>query len=157
MALFGILFVIFSANFGQDSVAGAYSGIKSSQAAIARAESQEPSSSATDERSAFDVKRYDINLRIDPAARSITGSVTTQAIARGSELKAITLDLEDLMVVTSVTSEGRDLAFSHKDNLLRIMLAQSYRSGAPFAVTVNYRGRHQPAKHLSLASISRFR
>ena len=140
MALFGILFVIFSANFGQDSVAGAYSGIKSSQAAIARAESQEPSSSATDERSAFDVKRYDINLRIDPAARSITGSVTTQAIARGSELKAITLDLEDLMVVTSVTSEGRDLAFSHKDNLLRIMLAQSYRSGAPFAVTVNYRG-----------------
>jgi hypothetical protein len=93
MTLFGILFVIFSTNFDRVSVAGSHSESKSSQAAKAKAESQKPSSSATDSSSAFDVKHYDINLRIDPVAKSISGSVTTQAIAKASELKAITPDL----------------------------------------------------------------
>ncbi len=99
-----------------------------------------PQLAATGLDSAFQVKHYDINLRIDPSAKSISGSVTMHAIAGASKLNAITLDLGDLMVVSSVSSEDRAQTFTHKDNLLHITFAHAYRSGASFAVTVNYKG-----------------
>src|SRR5207248_2335364 len=71
-------------------------------------ESQKSSLVAPGPVSDFDVKRYDLNLKIDPAAKIISGSVTMQAIARAPELSTITLDLWDNMAVSSVSSEGHD-------------------------------------------------
>jgi aminopeptidase N len=88
----------------------------------------------------FRVEHYDLNLRIDPTAKTISGIVTMDAIAKRSNLKAITLDLMDNIAVSSVSSEGRNLTFSHSDNLLQIALSRSYRAGSFFEVSVSYHG-----------------
>lgn len=89
----------------------------------------------------FDVKQYDIHIRIDIANHSISGTVTMKALAVVSDLKTIRLDLADEMKVEAVKSGGQDLTFNHSNRLLTIKLARTYRKGSPFEVTTNYSGQ----------------
>src|SRR5712691_4183898 len=63
-------------------------------------------SSSTSTVSNYDAKSYTIALRIDPVAKSISGSVTMAAIVRSPHLSAVSLDLADDLTVVSVKSEG---------------------------------------------------
>lgn len=100
-----------------------------------------PSSLVVNPDSNFDVKHYDIHIRIDVANRSISGTVTLKALAVVSDLKTIRLDLADEMNVESVTSDGQKLTFDHSNRRLTINLARTYRKGSPFEVTTNYSGQ----------------
>jgi aminopeptidase N len=100
-----------------------------------------PSAEQTD--GAFDVKSYALRLRIDPAAKLISGSVRVRATALVANLNAIALDLADNMAVASVRSEGRELEFTHQRNQLNIKLARRYGRGAAFELTINYQGQPQ--------------
>lgn len=89
----------------------------------------------------FDVKHYDIHLRIDVANQSISGAVTVKALAVSAGLKAIALDLADYLSVSSVKSGAKELAFTRGNAKLNIELGRAHRAGSPFEVTVNYSGR----------------
>jgi aminopeptidase N len=100
-----------------------------------------PQSTSLPTDDSFDVKHYDIHLRMDVAAKAISGTVTIKALAVAAGLKAIRLDLADYLTVDSVTSGDKNLAFTHGDEQLNITLAQAYRAGSPFEVTINYKGQ----------------
>src|SRR5713226_8194768 len=70
----------------------------------------------------FHVQSYIIKLRIDPAAKLISGSVTMKAVARARRLRSIALDLANNMTVTSVRSAGQDLRFTHQQNRIQVAL-----------------------------------
>jgi aminopeptidase N len=104
-----------------------------SRLAAPRVESQTPANT-------FKVKHYALDLRIDPSRKSIAGHVRLSALAAANDVGAISLDMSDDLSVTSVTSEGNDVKFSHQSNHLNITLAHTYRVSSPFEVTIEYKG-----------------
>ena len=109
----------------------------------------------------FDVKSYSIQLRVDPAAKIISGSVTIKAIATSSILNSIAVDLADNMKVVSVKSEGRDLKFNHQNDQIEITLARRYKGRSSFEVTINYQGQPKGdgfsfGEHASVPMISTY-
>src|ERR1041384_6256250 len=99
--------------------------------------------SAEQTNGAFDVKSYALRLRVDPAAKLISGSVTVRASALVAHLDAIALDLADNMTVASVRSAGRELEFTHRQDQVNIKLARRYQRGSTFELTISYQGQPQ--------------
>ena len=120
--------------------------------AISRLESAE---------SNYDVKSYRIALRIDPVAKSISGSVTMAAIVRSPGLSTVSLDLADNLTVVSVSSEGNELKFTHDQNRVAAELRHWYQRGSRFEVTVKYHGQPKGegfsfGEHQSIPMISTY-
>jgi len=88
----------------------------------------------------FDVRYYGLRVRVDPAAKRLSGSVTINATATVPDLQAITLDLSNILTVESVTSENKPLRFTHDGEELRITLASPYQKGTVLSLVVNYSG-----------------
>src|SRR5258708_6333065 len=109
----------------------------------------------------YDVRSYTIALRIDPVAKSISGSVTMVAIVGSPHLSAVSLDLADNLTVVSVKSEGRELKFTHDQNRVAVELRHRYQRRARFEVTVNYHGQPKGdgfsfGEHQSIPMISTY-
>jgi len=90
--------------------------------------------------SGFKVKRYAVDLRIDPTHKSIAGQARVNAITQRNDVDAISLDMSEDLNVSAVTSEGKAVKFGHQSNHLNVTLAQSYRANATFEVTIEYQG-----------------
>jgi aminopeptidase N len=109
----------------------------------------------------FDVKSYIIMLRIDPVAKSISGSVTVGATVASPRLRKISLDLADSLTVDSVESDGHSLKFTHDRNLVTMDLRHGYQRGSRFEVKVNYHGQPKGdgfsfGEHQSIPMISTY-
>jgi aminopeptidase N len=109
----------------------------------------------------FHVQSYIIKLGIDPAAKSISGSVTMKAVARAQRLRSIALDLANNMTVISVRSARQDLKFTHQDDRIQVALSRVYRAGSSFEVVINYHGQPKGdgfsfGEHLSIPMISTY-
>jgi len=118
-------------------------------------------SSSVSAESNYDVKTYTIVLRIDPVAKSMSGSVTMAAVASSPRLSTVSLDLADNLTVVSVKSEGRELKFTHDQNRVAVELRHRYQRGARFEVTVNYHGQPKGdgfsfGEHQSIPMISTY-
>lgn len=88
----------------------------------------------------FQVEHYDLKLRIDATAKTLTGAVTMLASARSAGLTTVALDLFDNMQVSSVTGSEKPLIFAHSNNRLSISLATPLKIGEKFSVTIKYQG-----------------
>jgi len=96
---------------------------------------------ATFSQNAFDVSYYRLNLYINPATQTVSGTVRVEAAIAAGPISAVDLDLYTNMVVDSVTlAAGGALTFAHANNILTITLDRAYGTGEHFAVDVTYHG-----------------
>ncbi len=98
----------------------------------------------TDSRG-YDVLSYDLDIRLDPATRSIDGQIVIGLAAVADGLTTVQLDLVPELSVTLVTNPQGQLNFTHAGNRLDITLPNSLQSGLTTTLTIAWHG--QPPRH----------
>lgn len=93
----------------------------------------------------YDVLSYDLDLRIDPAAGSISGQVAIGLAALQEGLQEVHLDLVEALTCTAVTARRVPLTFSQDGETLLIQLAGPLQAAARETLTVAWQGR--PPRH----------
>lgn len=93
-------------------------------------------------RNCFDVRHYDIHLRLDPKQKNISGYVTTH-FDLVKESKRIQLDLDEQMVIDSIKQDKKKLAFTRKYTAIFIDLLSETKQQS---ITVYYHGKPLEAK-----------
>lgn len=99
------------------------------------------------ERSCFDVQRYDLNLTINPDEKTIVGNNTISFKVIDST-KTIQLDLFANMQIDSIIHQGKNLMYRREFNAVFIYFPEVLLPNMPEqAVVVYYSGKPLIAKH----------
>jgi len=104
-----------------------------------------------DPREAYDVETYRLDLGVDPATRTLSGTVAVDVLVTAESTSAIVLDLAALFEVKQVLKlaravtaegdlEGDALEFSREGTLLYCRLASAAKRGDHVRVAVEYTG-----------------
>ncbi|MFG1766245.1 M1 family metallopeptidase [Micromonospora parva] len=96
----------------------------------------------------YDVGRYTVKVRYDPAKDQLTGTTTVRATAT-TDLSTFNLDLAGL-TVSAVTVDGAPATHSRKRNELVIKPASGLINGNGFVVEITYAGKPKPLKNETL-------
>jgi len=97
-------------------------------------------------QAAYDVRRYELALRVDPARRELRGR-STATLATLAPLAEVHLDLDRRMAVAAVAVDGRPARFTHRRGRLVVALAEPWPAGERHAVTVDYAGHPKVSAH----------
>jgi aminopeptidase N len=98
---------------------------------------------AEDEASAIDVQHYRLDLRVDPASKSVRGVVEVRAKPTASASTELILDLSQALTVDAVSLSGTPAQFSHEDDRIRIVMDKAQRNRRSVTITVTYHGTPQ--------------
>ncbi|MEU4780094.1 M1 family metallopeptidase [Micromonospora sp. NPDC023633] len=96
----------------------------------------------------YDVSRYTVKVRYDPAEDRLTGTTTVQAAAT-SDLSAFNLDLAGL-TVRSVTVDGAPAKHGRKGDELVVTPARGLIAGNGFVAEIAYEGEPEPLRNEAL-------
>ena len=97
------------------------------------------------ERTAFDVKFYHLDIRVDPDQQSINGSNTIHFKALQPARK-IQLDLfQELQIHSIVQEDGKALPFTREHNAFFIQFEKPLSVGKIYQLKVNYGGKPRVA------------
>jgi len=88
----------------------------------------------------YDATYYLLDLEIDPATDTISGTVTMHADVVVGPLTTADVDLYDNMTVDGVTCGDSVAGFTHADDLLSVTLDRSYAEGETFTLDITYHG-----------------
>jgi aminopeptidase N len=93
---------------------------------------------------AYDVRHYDLEVRVDPENRRIDGrnTVTVQVLEPLSEFE---IDLDKRLKVESVAADGVPCEFRHRRGVIRAVLPQAWGVGQRHEVEIVYGGRPKKA------------
>ncbi|MCM2270026.1 MAG: M1 family metallopeptidase, partial [Thermoanaerobaculia bacterium] len=91
------------------------------------------------EQAAYDVRRTELAVAIDPARRTVAGRAVVHVVA-GAPLAELVLDLDRRMQVSAVAVGGRPAGHRHRGGKLRVALAPPLAAGERRAVAVDYAG-----------------
>ena len=94
----------------------------------------------------WDVSVYDLHVRVNPADSSISGMnrITYRVLAPATEMQ---LDLQEPLVMDSVTQEGRRLVTRRDGNAFFVTLPAAQPTGGMGSVTAYYHGKPRVATH----------
>lgn len=95
-------------------------------------------------QAAIDVRRYELDLRLDPARRSLAGRAVTHLLTV-APLDAVELHLDDRLKVVAATVDGTAARFRHRRGLVSVELAAAWGPGERHAVELRYAGRPKVA------------
>jgi aminopeptidase N len=105
------------------------------------------------EQAAYDVRQYDLNLRIDPKKHFIEGTVTVE-VQTLKPLAWLVLDLDNRLEVTATRQwipappgSNPPLPFEQRGGKLWIDLGRELPSGQRLVVAIDYHGHPRTAKH----------
>jgi aminopeptidase N len=87
----------------------------------------------------FDINYYLIDLNINPAGKSIAGTVLVRSKIVNST-NYVTLDLNSSLLVKSIKSGNKILSFNHKNDELTVNLDRIYNYGEVTEITIEYSG-----------------
>lgn len=95
-------------------------------------------------QAAYDVRRYDLEIAIDPVRRSIAGRnrATVDAVA---PLDAFEIHLDDALTVAAATVDGRAASYRHDEGLITVTLTTPWTAGERHEVEIAYGGRPKVA------------
>lgn len=104
-----------------------------------------------DPRAAYDVEAYRLDLRIDPAAREVAGTVSIELTVTVEELGRVVLDLSSELevertlfargpLVEDGAARGETIYHEHADDRLECHLPHSVEDGGRVTLAVRYRG-----------------
>ena len=96
--------------------------------------------SITPEREWWDLRHYDLALRVFPEQKSIEGhnAITFAVLAAGDRLQ---VDLQPPLSVTKVVHAERELEFERECNVYWVTFPEPLQAGDEHTVTVHYGGR----------------
>ncbi|WP_264564164.1 M1 family metallopeptidase [Flavobacterium sp. N3904] len=100
--------------------------------------------SITKERVWWDVKHYNLDVKVNPADSTITGSNTIQYKVL-QPYNVMQIDLQNPMEITKVTQDGVALQYKRDGNVFFITLASTQNVGAIKEVKVFYHGKPKVA------------
>ena len=89
---------------------------------------------------AFRATYYRLELSVDPAARTITGSVSVVVRATRPAPPSLDLQLAQELTLDSVVVEGTRVAATHEAGVVGVALPPAVRAGASLGLTVFYHG-----------------
>ena len=92
---------------------------------------------------AMDVQHYRLDLRVDPASKSLHGVVETRAKLLSAAPTELALDLARALTVDSVTLDGKAADFRRQDDQILVVVKDSPRSGQSLSIAVTYHGTPQ--------------
>ncbi|HMK39876.1 MAG TPA: M1 family metallopeptidase [Bacteroidota bacterium] len=99
------------------------------------------------ERTCYDVRWYDLDVRVDPERRFISGSNTIRFTAL-EPCSRLQVDLFENMTVESAALDGgRPLAFTREYNAVFITLAEPLHEGTTHNLLLRYSGNPRVAKN----------
>jgi len=114
-----------------------------------QSDSQDSGGPLTHEWSAYDVKFYNINLKIDPDKKTIGGNVLIAAKAV-KDMKEFVLDIDDRFRITKIVWDipgaSSELKFIHKDGKIKIELPGEMKPGELIVVSIYYDGKPRVAQ-----------
>jgi len=89
----------------------------------------------------YDVLHYGLDLKLDPSARTVDGSVAIRLAAAQEALQRVLLDLSSRLTVDSTSWNGLTTAFVHEADSLVITLPQIVPADSVGTMLVHYHGR----------------
>jgi len=92
---------------------------------------------------AMDVQHYSLDLRVDPATKSLRGVVETRAKLVANAPTEVALDLSDALTVDGVTVDGKPADFQRRHDQIVIAVKERPQRGQPLAIVVTYHGTPQ--------------
>ncbi len=95
-------------------------------------------------QAAYDVRRYDLAVAIDPTHKSISGT-NRVTLAVTAPLEAVELQLDGHLAVHAARVDGAAARFTHAHGLLTVALAHPFAAGERHAVEIDYGGRPKTA------------
>jgi aminopeptidase N len=102
--------------------------------------------SITPQRAWWDVSFYDLDVRIDPAAQSISGrTATTYRVLQPA--REMQIDLQTPLEVDSMLQDGRRLSYRREGNAFFVTLQSPQRVGERKTIAVHYRGKPRAARN----------
>ena len=95
--------------------------------------------SITPERAWWDLKHYDLTVKIDPNTKSIKGSnkITYEVL---SNAKVLQIDLQEPLKITSITQGGEPLTFRREGAVHWVNLTKKQEVGKVEQVLISYEG-----------------
>jgi aminopeptidase N len=100
--------------------------------------------SITKERAWWDLKYYFLDVKVNPADSTITGSNTIQyKVLQPNTVMQI--DLQQPMEITKVTQDGTELKYKRDGNVFFITLASAQNTGTTKEIKVFYHGKPKVA------------
>jgi aminopeptidase N len=93
---------------------------------------------------AYDVRRYDLALAVDPAGRRLAGRnrVTVEALSPRDRFE---VDLVDRFTVRAASVDGAPAPVAHRGGRIEVSLPSPWRAGERHAVEIVYDGRPRVA------------
>lgn len=88
----------------------------------------------------YSVVYYDLNIKIDPDSKTISGVSGIDAQIIADSTKQIVVDLTSNFQITGITSSGENLGFSRSADLIFIQLSRFYKSGEIVKIRISYQG-----------------
>jgi aminopeptidase N len=98
------------------------------------------------EQACFDVCHYRLTLTVDPAAKTIEGTLVMRAVWVAPS-RELVLDLDNVLTVDAVRLAGKPIAFEREAGTLRLRPEPELVVGAEFEVAVDYGGSPREAKN----------
>ncbi len=95
-------------------------------------------------QAAYDVRRYDLAVTMDPERRFLSGSNRATLVAIGA-LDAVELQLDDLLSVRAARVDGAPARYAHRNGLVTVTLARTWSAGERHAVEIDYDGHPKVA------------
>ena len=94
-------------------------------------------------QAAYDVRRIDLALRIDPERRRLEGRGTTTVVALESlaPLTTFEIQLDSRFRVTSAAVDGLPAQLAHERGLVTVMLARAWTPGERHAIELAWSGK----------------
>jgi aminopeptidase N len=93
---------------------------------------------------AYDVRHYDLDVRVEPADRQIEGT-TTVTVEVLEPIDIFEINLDTRLEVVSVKSAGVSCAFRHADGVIAVELRERWLEGERHEVTIIYGGKPKVA------------
>ncbi len=91
------------------------------------------------EQAVFDVQSYDIELKADPKAKSLTGTTTMTALTV-IPTNVIVLDLDPPYTISKLTDGRTDLKYERKGGKIWIWFPMTKQVGEEFKTVISYSG-----------------
>lgn len=96
-------------------------------------------------RTCYDVTYYDLQVKIDTAQKTVTGSnrIVFKAV---EDFTSLQIDLFDSMKIISITQNGTNLRYQREFNAVFVYWPQVVKAGTTGEIVVNYYGKPTVAK-----------
>jgi len=88
----------------------------------------------------YDVKYYELNLKINPAQKFLSGHVEVRLACVAPAMDTLEIDLVNAFTVSKIERDGQALAFTHREHKIKAPLANRLAQNQSAVFRIHYTG-----------------